>query len=289
MALTTSPLFDIARLEHNVDRLASEYRSALPFPHAVIDDFLQLEPDVITSFPDADWNGWRSLGGNYQFRKFFCQDPEVIPEPFSSMIAELSRPRFLNVLEAVTGIERLLPDPSLTGGGLHLSGPGGVLAPHTDFHVYADKGLFRRVNVLVYFNESWKESDGGCLELWSDDAGTKRSTVVPEWGRCVIFTTDDASIHGFPVPIAEGRWRRSLALYYYTAEQPQFFSGDTTTYWRTHGEQDGVRRVRLSVYLALLRVSRGFSVMAQLANPNQGSRTWWEDRKQRRRRGREPS
>ena len=43
-------------------------------------------------------------------------------------------------------------------------------------------------------------------------------------------------MHGFPVPIAPGHWRRSIALYYYTAHENSTFSGDSTTYWRHHGE-----------------------------------------------------
>jgi hypothetical protein len=73
------------------------------------------------------------------------------------------------------------------------------------------------------------------------------------------------------VPVAENRWRRSVALYYYTAEPAAEFSGDETTYWREHGEQRGpVRKARFAVYRALLNLSRVFSLAAHVANPNQG-------------------
>ena len=44
------------------------------------------------------------------------------------MVAELSSGRFLRWLERVVGIEHLLPDPHLQGGGLHLTQAGGWLA-----------------------------------------------------------------------------------------------------------------------------------------------------------------
>ena len=57
------------------------------------------------------------------------------------------------------------------------------------------------------------------------------------------------SVHGFPVPVAEGKWRRSVALYYYTAAPTKNFSGDEMSYWREHGEQAGiVRKARFLVW-----------------------------------------
>ncbi len=146
----------------------------------------------------------------------------------------------MSFLEAVTGIEKLIPDPYLKGGGLHLSGPGGVLVPHTDFHNYGELDLYRQLNVLVYLNPGWDESWGGCLELFEDRQAERASSkIVPTWGTCVIFRTDDLSVHGFPVPIAPGHWRRSIALYYYTARENSTFSGDSTTVlatsWRVAG------------------------------------------------------
>jgi hypothetical protein len=78
-------------------------------------------------------------------------------------------------------------------------------------------------------------------------------------------------VHGFPVPVAEGKWRRSVALYYYTAAPTKNFSGDETTYWRQHGEQAGVvRRARLVVYRGMTNLSLVISNLAVIVNPNQG-------------------
>jgi hypothetical protein len=206
----------------------------------------------------------------YQQNKLACADLELIPEPFRALIRELCEPRFLRVLEQITGIQQLLPDPYLVGGGLHLSGPGGVLSPHTDFHYHRALNLYRRINVLVYLNQGWSLEDGGYLSLY-DRYGRAVQTVVPQWGRTVIFRTDDQSVHGFPVPVVEGKWRRSVALYYYTAAPTDNFSGDETTYWREHGELAGVvRKGRFLAYRGLLRLSRAISILAHIMNPNVG-------------------
>ncbi len=224
----------------------------------------------MSAFPDVSWPGWDQLGDRYQQNKLSCSDLELIPEPFRALIRELSEPRFLRALEEITGIKQLLPDPYLRGGGLHLSGPGGILSPHTDFHYYRGLSLYRRVNVLVYLNEDWSLQAGGCLSLY-DRQHRIVQTVIPEWGRAVIFRTDDHSVHGFPVPVAEGKWRRSVALYYYTATPTDNFSGDETTYWKEHEAPAGVvRKARFVFYRTLLNLSRGISIFAHVVNPNQG-------------------
>ncbi len=263
-------VFNVEELERNASELSREFQTAEPFPHLVLDDLLLFSPSDAASFPDISWAGWNELGDRYQQNKRACADLEIIPEPFRALIRELSEPRFLRALEQITGIKQLLPDPYLAGGGLHLSGSGGILSPHTDFHYYRALNLYRRVNVLVYLNEGWSLQDGGCLSLY-DKQDHAVQTVVPSWGRVVIFRTDDQSVHGFPVPIAEGKWRRSVALYYYTAAPADNFSGDETTYWREHGEQSGVvQKARFLIYRALLNLSRIISIAAHVMNPNQG-------------------
>jgi hypothetical protein len=254
--------------------LASDFAAAYPFRHVVLDDVIAHDAgDALRRFPDAAWDGWQRYGDEYQRGKMICRDIEVIPDPFRAMIHELSEPSFLSFLERLTGIERLLVDPYLEGGGLHASGGGGILAPHTDFHVYARLDLYRRLNVLVYLNPGWKDEYGGCLELYEVGGDQPVKTIVPQWGRCVIFQTDDRSVHGFSKPVeGEGRYRRSIALYYYTSTEAENFSGDTNTYWKQHGELHGARRARFAVYRALLTGSRAFSYLAHRANPNLGSR-----------------
>jgi hypothetical protein len=273
-------LFNLGKFKANADEWAARYAVNKPFPHIVLDDMLQVGPELAEEhFPGPDWPAWRSLGDSYQVKKFTCDDITKIPEQFARLIHELSTPAFLRALEKVTGIPKLLPDPYLAGGGLHLSGPGGILAPHTDFHIYDAMDLYRRVNVLVYLNDGWDESFGGCLEV--GDRGKDGALVVPDWGRVMIFTTDDKSVHGFPKPIVEGHWRRSVALYYYTALEAPGFSGDASTHWRDHGTQRGAgRKLRFGLFKFFMQTSRAFSLLAHLSNPNQGM-GWWKHRQQR--------
>jgi Rps23 Pro-64 3,4-dihydroxylase Tpa1-like proline 4-hydroxylase len=262
-------IVNLEKIQQQIDDLSARYAHADPFPHAVIDDVLPADRSSLGEFPANDWAHWNQLGDKYQHQKLSCGNIHMIPEPFKQIIHELSEPKFLELLERITGIQKLIPDPYLSGGGLHLSGPGGILAAHTDFHIYRRLGMYRRINVLLYLNDDWQPEYGGNLTLYSQD--TPVTTITPTFGRMAIFTTDDKSVHGFPTPVAEGKWRKSIALYYYTSTEAQHFSGDETTYWRQHEDlADPVSKARFLVYKLLLNISRGFSALAHVANPHQG-------------------
>lgn len=259
---------NFARMEQ--DGLETRFAGASPFPHLVIDDMLQLADGELEDYPGPDWSGWNKPVDRYQLRKVTCNDLEQIPEPWAQIIRESSSPRFLRALEQITGIGRLIPDPYLQGGGLHMSGGGGILAPHTDFHIYRGLSLYRQLNVIFYLNPDWTEADGGSLCLYEGSEAKVR--VVPAMGRMVVFRTDDQSVHGFPDPVAPGKWRKSVALYYYTATESGTFSGDETTYWREHAPLKGVvAKARFFVYRQMLNLSRVMSMAAHVINPHQGA------------------
>ena len=226
---TDRGMFRIDALESEVGHYAKMFAEAQPFPYVIIDDVLATDLFADgADFPEFDWEGWYRSPERYQFNKVTCKEWDRIPDRFIDVINEMSRPRFLLFLERLSGIRGLIPDPYLEGGGLHMSGPAGILTPHTDFHLHPHLGTFRRLNLILYLEPTWSERDGGCLEL-RNRSGMTKQVVVPSYGRMVIFETSDHSYHGFPEPIAEGRRRRSIALYYYTANDSESFGGLLTT------------------------------------------------------------
>lgn len=248
------------------------FRVAAPFPHIVLDGVLtgQALDELDAAFPEPGWSGWRQYRDSYQRQKMISSDLLAFPAVVRNIVVELSSPPFLRYLEALSGIPGLIPDPYLEGGGLHCSGPGGVLAPHTDFHVYERLGLYRRINVILYLNRDWDEP-GGELELFADEsAQVAQVSVRPTLGRIVIFRTDHGSVHGIRNCVPPNRWRRSIALYYYTAAEARKFSGDTNTYWRRHAVSSRIQQLRLLAYRLLLFLSKGFSHCAHRVNPHLG-------------------
>jgi hypothetical protein len=59
-------------------------------------------------------------------------------------------------------------------------------------------------------------------------------------GRAVVFNTTETSWHGHPDPLAcpESRYRRSLALYYFTVPEPGGMRQHTTVFKARPGSHD---------------------------------------------------
>lgn len=151
-------------------------------------------------------------------------DSAKFPEAVRRLSVALSSPQFLEQLEYITGIPKLLADPEFHGGGMHLTGPTGRLDVHVDFNLL--NGLHRRLNILVYLNPVWEESWGGNIELWDKDVKKCFHSLQPIFNRCVVFETSEISFHGVtPITCPPGYVRRSFAAYYYTREAPAHWDG----------------------------------------------------------------
>lgn len=117
-----------------------------------------------------------------------------------------------------TGIKGLTSDPYFSEGGFHRIASGGFLNIHADFS-HSDKlNLERRLNILFYLNDNWEDSYQGDLGLY-DKKLNKIVSIKPYANRLVIFSTSDSSFHGHPEPLLcpDDIYRKSIALYYYTA------------------------------------------------------------------------
>ena len=201
--------------------LADRYRGAFPFPHIVIDDFLDREVlrNVPNQFPSSEDKDF--FDRDQERLKFQYHPYEVSSGLIRNLFAELNSQAFLGFLEEMTGIRGLLPDPYFEGGGLHETKRGGHLGIHADFNVHGKLNVERRLNLLIYLNEDWKEEYGGQLELWDQNMKECAVRVEPIFGRAVIFNTTLDSFHGHPEPLncPPNRTRRSIATYYYSAPE----------------------------------------------------------------------
>ncbi len=237
-----APSLDFERLYKMADDLAEGYKTAHPFPSAVIEGLFDtsfLKP-LVECFPDPGKKlNWRRAeaeleGVKMQHNKLGMPHELEMPAPIRQLILELNSGAFINFLERLSGIKGLLPDPSLQGGGMHQILPGGVLGVHADFTHHKIYGLDRRINVLIYLNKDWRPEYGGHLELWSRDMKRCERRIMPTIGRCVIFNTDADSFHGHPEVIScpEGMTRKSIALYYYTNGREDEVATTQATDWQ---------------------------------------------------------
>jgi hypothetical protein len=237
-------LFDRHALLSIARERAGAYKTAAPFPHAVIDDFLPREvlAPVLAEFPAPSEPGWERYNDPLQ-KKLGSRDEEALGAATRLLLHELNSSAFLAFLEELTGIEGLVPDPWFEGGGLHQIVTGGLLKVHVDFNKHTDTHLDRRINALLYLNEDWDEAWGGHLELWNTEMTRCEKKVAPLFNRLVVFNTTDFANHGHPDPLAcpENRSRRSIALYYYSNGRPanEVRASHTTVFKRRPGENVG--------------------------------------------------
>jgi hypothetical protein len=223
------------------EALAERYRTAQPYPHIVMDDFLDVDVlrRINAEFPARDG---RTYFDRPQERFKYQFNPNTVDSGLvRNLLAELNGEPFLAFLSAMTGIEQLISDPYYAGGGLHETLAGGHLGVHADFNVHGDMKVERRLNLLIYLNEDWDPSFGGDLELWDKKMRKAATSIQPLMARAVVFNTTLQNFHGQPEPLVcpPDRSRRSIATYYYTAfegraDQPE----RTTTFQQRPGTGD---------------------------------------------------
>lgn len=210
-------MIDYRGLERRCDDLRRQFRSATPFPHLVIDGFFEetAARAIHAAFPPVDPSFKARV--HLHSRKYTKERLEEFPGPIRAAFEELHGARFLALLGAFTGIEKLTPDPDLFGAGIHQSRPGGFLDVHADFTIHPELQMRRILNGLIYFNPDWKEDYRGYLELWDREVRRCVQRIAPAYNRCVLFETSDISFHGHPDPLAcpEDMARKSLTVYYY--------------------------------------------------------------------------
>lgn len=248
--------FDLEYLEALASQYRESFKKGVPFPHVVIDNFLpeNILNVLINEFPAPDQIEWTVWGPgltkqthNKYIEKIGTSDETKFRDFTRHFMSQLNSGVFLSFLEKLTPFERIIPDPTYNGCGLHSTGRGGKLMIHTDTNrhpVY--EGRFHQcLNLIFFLNKDWKEEYGGHLELWNRDATQCVKKILPIANRCVIFDTGSISYHGHPHPLAcpENRRRNSLALYYYVLDRCEghYYQGiQTDVHWVPVTSQDRI-------------------------------------------------
>lgn len=218
-------------LDPRVLQASAEHRSAfaaaVPFPHVVIENFLERDfaDELLASFPAFERGN--SVGDDgAPGGKSTLDRIRGLGAAYQRLDDAIKSPEFLRAVGELTGIDGLIYDPWYLGGGTHENRNGMALDPHVDFNYHPSERWHRRLNLIVYLNPEWEHEWGGCLELFRDPSADPRPvrSVPPAFNRCVIFETSERSWHAFdPIRLPDDRahlTRRSIALYFYTKDRP---------------------------------------------------------------------
>jgi hypothetical protein len=135
----------------------------------------------------------------------------------------LAAPAYRAALSKLTGLD-LVSAPMEVN--LYQYGPHGWLKPHCDIGT-------KVVTHVLYFNDRWRPTDGGCLRILDgpDLTGTV-SEITPTIGRSAVIVRGEKSWHAITaVRPSCTRLRRSMNVIFYV-------DGFTETMWPFDGEAD---------------------------------------------------
>ncbi|MBV9403649.1 MAG: 2OG-Fe(II) oxygenase [Candidatus Eremiobacteraeota bacterium] len=240
-------ILNFNQLSVQQSRFAETFATADPIRHIVIDGFLEAEVALQASraFPAAR-EMEIAFAGLAEVKNADQRLARLDPV-FGKIFEELRTSEFLEWLRAVTQISDLVDDPELHGSGLHQGADGSFLDVHADFNVHPRLRLYRRLNLLIYLNETWQPTWQGYLELWSRDMTECRQYIEPKFNRCVIMETHDHAFHGYKeLRLPSGVTRKSLASYYYSADRSESqTSHEHDTLFQLRPEQRNAKGPRL--------------------------------------------
>jgi len=214
-------------LLENLDEYREGFLNADPFKHVLIPNFFDdaVVEKMLRQFPKPNPDEMINEYGEPS-QKFTCPDVRNIGPIYRKIDDFIRSPRFANIMKKLTGIDDLLYDPEYHGAGTHDNFSGQGMDPHVDFNLHRTTGYHRRINAIIYLNEEWEESWGGCLQVhknpW-DPENDYTKTFLPLKNHCVLFETNEISWHGFkPVthPTNNHISRKSFTIYMYTKERP---------------------------------------------------------------------
>ena len=219
-----------------------------PYKHLIVDNFLpdDLAQKCMDNFPELSSNVWEHENDDgIEVKSRTKWESEFdIPDDIIDSVRILNSSLVLNAFSKVFEIQKLIPDPYFSGGGLNVTQKGGLLDVHVDGNYHDATGLNRRMNALIYLNPGWEESWGGEFGIYNSNGTQLIKKVEPLFNRLVVFDSHDYSYHGLPDPVKfpDGINRKSIILYYYTKDsrpEDQTLTGDPhSALWVKKGIKD---------------------------------------------------
>lgn len=234
MQLIPAFYFDEDAMQALARQHETDFKTAQPFRHVVIDNFLPIDiaEQLVAEFPgpaDIPWDRGLDRDNPQTSNKLGHSREQHFGPLTRHIMLQFYSATFLNFLNTLTGQSGLISDPQFRGCGLHSTGRGGKLMVHADKSRHPNRRLDQIFNLIYFLNPGWQEDWGGHLELWDKDLKSCQKRILPAFNRAVIFLTGTNTWHGHPQPLncPSNRRRNSLAAYYYLFDRPknQFFEG----------------------------------------------------------------
>lgn len=224
---------DLITNKYHPKDYALDYSHGLPVPWLAFDDFLphnllRAVQDEIDKIPQHLWSKFTRAGSMMKE----CNNLRFAPT-IRNLVLNLNSHEFVQWLEAMTGIARIVPDPHLIGAGLMRCGTGHSLKLHTDFNWNEQLHLNRSLSVILYLSKEWNTAWNGELEFWSFDRSKCLHRIAPIPNRLLIWNYDERLVHGHPAALTcpSEATRDGLRLFYFTSNATPLSPPHRSLYW----------------------------------------------------------
>ncbi len=124
--ITRGEIINKSEIRERFNELKEVYQNNKPYPHISIDHLLAEDAakKAMRVFPKVKDAGWIHYV-HVNEKKHGLYKMDLLPEYIQQVIQELNSPECVSYIGELTGIENLLPDDKLEGGGLHQTNRGG--------------------------------------------------------------------------------------------------------------------------------------------------------------------
>ena len=221
----------------NIEKSLRNFKKAYPFSHCIVDNFFEksMAHNLSKEFLDYENPKWYYYDSALENKKTI-NNWNIFPENTYKVFAELMSGVMISTLERTTGC-KLYNDSGLHGAGWHIHSNDGNLNPHLDYSIHPKLRLQRKINIIIYLEESLTDENGGHLGLWSHDLEKNKISnlikeIQPKFNRAIIFDTTQNSWHGMsrPLKLPNNIYRKSIAIYYLTESGDQISQRERALY-----------------------------------------------------------
>jgi hypothetical protein len=189
----------INQLYENLDEYKNTFFCAKPFPHLVLDEFIDppFFSDLTKILKDNKIVLGKHFNSTVETNKGISLNTSL-PEKLKEIINYLNSESWVENLSKLTKIPDIFP---VTSTNKHLANyhemrESGNLAPHVDHSHEPVLGKPHVLNIIIYLSEDWNSNFGGNTLLYDRKGKEIKLNIPYKKNRAVIFLHTPYSFHG---------------------------------------------------------------------------------------------
>ena len=236
-------IMNIINKKHmNLELQKDSFVNASPFPHIILDDFL--DPAYFLEIQRILDNNKDSISGRnfeteYEHNKWISLN-SALPDAVKNIVTVLTSDNWVKNLISLSGIKTLQSTPhgNTKLANYHTMEPGGILTSHVDHSSEPVSGIPHVMNIIIYLTKDWDLSNGGGTLLYDKTGKHVIKKVEYKGNRAVLFLHTPYSFHGVEkIDGSSPKNRKTIYVDYYSSSFIPYkdFDLNFANKWFYHG------------------------------------------------------